>query len=74
MANATPVEIERKFLVDREAFGHAHPQSKGQAISQVYDDFGISRGMRYGIERAAMEGRSVEYRQLPAFMADHAQK
>ena len=25
MANATPVEIERKFLVDREAFAHAHP-------------------------------------------------
>ena len=36
MANATPVEIERKFLVDREAFAHAHPQSKGQAILQGY--------------------------------------
>ena len=35
----------------------------------VYDDFGISRGMRYGIERAEREGRPVEYRQLPAFMA-----
>ncbi len=35
----------------------------------VYDDLGISRGMRYGIERAEKDGRSVEYRQLPEFMA-----
>lgn len=35
----------------------------------VYDDLGISRGMKYGIERAEREGRPVEYRQLPAFMA-----
>lgn len=34
----------------------------------VYDDFGLSRGMKYGIERALSEGRPVEYRQLPAFM------
>lgn len=30
----------------------------------VYTDRGISRGMRYGIERAEREGRPVEYRQL----------
>lgn len=30
----------------------------------VYADLGISRGMRYGIERAEREGRPVEYRQL----------
>lgn len=35
----------------------------------VYDDLGISRGMKYGIERAEREGRPVEYRQLPAFIA-----
>ncbi len=36
MANATPVEIERKFLVDRQAFFQAQPEAKGQAISQGY--------------------------------------
>ena len=35
----------------------------------VYDDLGISRGMTYGIERAEREGRPIEYRQLPEFMA-----
>ena len=37
--------------------------------SVVYDDFGISRGMQYGIENARKEGRPVEFRQLPGFMA-----
>lgn len=31
----------------------------------VYTDFGLSRGMLYGIERAQKEGRPVEYRYLP---------
>lgn len=35
----------------------------------VYDDLGVSRGMQYGIDRARQEGRPVEFRQLPAFMA-----
>ncbi|MBJ6983979.1 hypothetical protein [Luteimonas sp. MC1750] len=35
----------------------------------VYTDLGISSGMAYGIERAQREGRPVEYRQLPAFVA-----
>lgn len=35
----------------------------------VYDDLGTSRGMTYGIERAQREGRPIEYRQLPEFMA-----
>jgi hypothetical protein len=30
----------------------------------VYADRGISRGMKYGIERAEHEGRPVEYRTL----------
>lgn len=30
----------------------------------VYTDFGISRGMQYGIDRASSEGRPVEYRQI----------
>lgn len=32
----------------------------------VYTDYGISRGMRYGIDRAEREGRAVEYRTLVA--------
>lgn len=31
----------------------------------VYDDFGISGGMRYGIEHAEGAGHEIEYRQLP---------
>lgn len=32
----------------------------------VYTDRGISRGMEYGIKRAKMESRPVEYRSLPS--------
>lgn len=32
----------------------------------VYTDYGISRGMRYGIDRAHREKRPVEYRALDA--------
>lgn len=32
----------------------------------VYTDRGISRGMQLGIERARVDGRVVEYRDLPA--------
>ncbi len=34
--------------------------------SVVYEDLGISRGMRYGIEAAKASGVEVEYRRLPA--------
>jgi len=30
----------------------------------VYEDFGISTGMRKGIERAKKDGRPIEYRRL----------
>lgn len=33
----------------------------------VYTDCGMSRGMRYGIERAEKEGRPIEYRSLPGW-------
>jgi len=33
----------------------------------VYTDRGISRGMKYGIERAEREGRPVEYRTLEGY-------
>ena len=32
----------------------------------VYTDFGISNGMRFGIEAARAAGKPVEYRALPA--------
>lgn len=35
----------------------------------VYTDRGVSRGMAYGIQRAANEGRSVEYRSLITALA-----
>jgi hypothetical protein len=31
----------------------------------VYTDLGISRGMKYGIDRAKSESRPIEYRTLP---------
>lgn len=30
----------------------------------VYQDLGISNGMKYGIERAEQEGREIEYRSI----------
>lgn len=36
MSNATPVEIERKFLIDRTRFLHALPEIVGQRIVQGY--------------------------------------
>lgn len=37
---------------------------KAAAATVVYDDFGISPGMRLGINQAEAEGRPVEYRRL----------
>lgn len=33
--------------------------------SVVYQDFGISRGMQYGINAAEASGKTIEYRTLP---------
>lgn len=30
----------------------------------VYTDYGISKGMQYGIDRATAEGRPIEYRKI----------
>ena len=40
---------------------------KAAEMTVVYSDFGLSSGMRIGIERARNEGRAVEYRTLRAF-------
>ena len=34
------------------------------ALTAVYTDLGISRGMKYGIERAEAEGREIVWRRL----------
>lgn len=34
-------------------------------LTVVYADFGISKGMKFGMERATQEGRPVEIRYLP---------
>lgn len=34
----------------------------------VYIDFGISRGMQYGIKRAEAERRPIEYRRIPSLI------
>ena len=35
----------------------------------VYDDFGVSRGMQYGIDHAEALGHPVVWRQLPEDLA-----
>lgn len=37
---------------------------KGADLSAVYTDYGMSKGMEYGIERAKKEGRPVEIREI----------
>ena len=39
------------------------------AKTVVYTDLGMSRGMRFGIDRAEREGRPIEYRSLPGWTA-----
>lgn len=42
---------------------------KWAQVTVVYEDLGISRGMRYGIDRAKTEGRPVEFRRLGEWSA-----
>ena len=53
------VQEERKLGIDAGlAWG------KVAEATVVYTDYGISDGMRYGIEKAKKEGRLVEYRKI----------
>jgi len=36
----------------------------GADMTVVYTDYGISRGMQYGIDRAIKENRPIEYREI----------
>lgn len=44
---------------------HKHMQLVAEAVV-VYEDLGISQGMKYGIERHKREGRIIEYRKIGA--------
>jgi len=37
---------------------------KGAELTAVYEDYGISDGMKLGIERAKKENRPIEYRRI----------
>jgi len=50
---------ERKLGIDAGLEWGVHAEA-----SVVYTDLGISTGMKYGIERASLEGRPVEYRAI----------
>jgi hypothetical protein len=39
-------------------------ESLPNIVTAVYKDLGISQGMQYGIDRAAQNGRAIEYRVL----------
>ena len=39
-------------------------ESLPDIVTVVYQDFGISKGMQYGIDRAIKNGRDIEYRTL----------
>lgn len=56
-------------LPDERALGIEAGLQWGAAASKtvVYTDLGVSDGMRQGIERAKQQGRTIEYRSLPAW-------
>lgn len=56
--------VERKLGIEAGLAWGAEAEA-----TVVYQNFGISRGMQFGIERAAREGRLVEYRTLAGWAA-----
>ncbi|MBI1968335.1 hypothetical protein HYS49_00330 [Candidatus Woesearchaeota archaeon] len=62
----TQAGILNDAIPEERAFGIAAGQALGDRfdLRAVYDDFGISQGMHYGIERAVQLGQPVEYRKL----------
>lgn len=55
--------------LDERAFGITAGLALGSRLDAtvVYTDLGISIGMKYGIDRAVLENRIVEYRTLPGW-------
>lgn len=50
---------EREMGINAGLIWGAHAEK-----TVVYTDFGISNGMKYGIERAIKDGRIIEYRNI----------
>lgn len=60
---------ERSLGIDAGLAWGAHAQA-----TAVYDDLGLSTGMRYGIDNANRAGRPIEMRKLPGWedaLAEH---
>lgn len=53
-------EMERQWGIDAGLAWH----EAGNVTTVVYEDYGISRGMKYGIAHAQNAGNVVEYRKI----------
>ena len=64
----TQAGILNDAIQEERDLGIAAGQAMGDKfdLRAVYEDFGISGGMRYGIERALKLHQPIEYRQLSA--------
>ncbi len=62
----TQAGILNDMVLEERNLGIAAGQAFGDAcqLRAVYEDFGISRGMQYGIERALKLKQPLEYRKL----------
>jgi len=59
------IEEERQLGIDAGLLWGANAE-----LTVVYDDFGVSIGMEYGITNAKSANRPVEYRKLPRDIFD----
>ncbi len=66
----TQAGILSDVIQEERDLGIAAGQAMGDKfdLRAVYEDFGISRGMQYGIERALKLGQPIEHRRLSAVM------
>ncbi|MEK6905297.1 MAG: hypothetical protein AABX24_02745 [Nanoarchaeota archaeon] len=66
----TQAGILNDAIQEERDLGIAAGQAMGDKfdLRVVYEDFGISRGMQYGIERALKLGQPIEHRMLSQIM------
>lgn len=66
----TQTGILSDVIQEERDLGIAAGQAMGDKfdLRTVYEDFGISRGMQYGIERALKLGQPIEHRMLSTVM------
>ncbi|MEK6863136.1 MAG: hypothetical protein AABW53_00350 [Nanoarchaeota archaeon] len=62
----TQAGVLNDTVAEERALGIAAGQTLGDKfdLRAVYEDFGISRGMQYGIERALKLGQPIEHRKI----------